>query len=76
VNALNAVWTVQICATYALDLNKEPLPLCRKFVSSVLKCAITAPKNAVNMKLNIASDVQKLASNVRQNAVKWQPKSN
>jgi len=74
VNASNAVWIVPICATYAPDLNKEPLLSCRKSVSSVRKCAITAPKNAVSMKLNIASNAQKLASNVRPNAVTWLPK--
>jgi len=74
VNASNAVWIVPICATYAPDLNKEPLPSCRKYVSSVHKCAITVPKNAISMKLNIASNAQKLANNVQQNAVKWLPK--
>jgi len=78
VNASNAVWIVPICATYVPDLNKGPLPLCRKSVNFVLKCAITVPKNAVSIELNIASNVQKLASNVqklasnvRQNAAKW-----
>jgi hypothetical protein len=74
VNASNAVWIVPICATYAPDLNKEPLPSCRRSVSFVRKCAITAPKNAASMKLNIASSAQKLASNAQQNAVKWLPK--
>ena len=37
----------------------------------VLKCAISVPKNAKNIPMNIASGAQKFAEDVRKNAGKW-----
>ena len=58
--------------TFVRKLNNEIRLLLEKYVRYVPKCVNIVLRNAVSIKLSIASNVQRLAIIVAVSAVKWQ----